>query len=164
MEAVRLIQETRQALARGAAAGGGPAVAGGGSVGDVVAEVWQVQALVEAVGSHLAVTGPPAVRAEAVSLSEAGMRGCMALRHDGQGAEGVRAARLTRMDDAHATLGALALLLGESVTALVGVSVSAEEEGLYWQCVEAIDAADESADRVGGILRGLALPERGPAA
>ncbi|MDT0378252.1 DUF6099 family protein [Streptomyces sp. DSM 42041] len=158
MEAVGLIEETRQALARSAAA------AGTSGVADVIAEVWQVQALVEAVGSHLAITGPPAVRAEAASLSEAGMRGCVTLRHDGQGAEGVRAARLTRMDDVHAALGALAVLLGESITALVGVCVSAEEEGLYWQCVEAIDAADVSADRVTGILRGLALPERGPAA
>ncbi|EST37370.1 hypothetical protein N566_13465 [Streptomycetaceae bacterium MP113-05] len=152
MEAVRLIEETRCALARSAV------------VRDVVAEVWQVQALVEAVGSHIAITGPPAVRAEAVSLSAAGMHGCVTLRHDGQGAEGVRAARLTRMDDARAALGVLALLLAESVTALVGVSVSAEEGGLYWLCAEAIDAADQSADRVAGILRGLALPERGPAA
>lgn len=152
MEAVRLIEETRMALGRCRA------------VPDVVAEVWQVQALAEAVGAHLAITGPPAVRAEAVLLSEAGMQGCVALRHDGRGAEGVRAARLTRMDDPYPTLTTLAELLGEAVAALVGVSVSAAEEGLYWQCIEAIDAADESADRVAGILRGLALPERGPAA
>lgn len=152
MEAVRLIEDTRHALARS------------GTVPDVVAEVWQTQALVEAVGSHLAMTGPPAVRAEAVLLSEAGMRGCVSLRHDGQGAEGVRAARLTRVEDVHVTLDVLAGLLGESVAALVGVSVSAAEEGLYWQCIDAIDAADESGDRVAGILRGLALPERGPAA
>jgi hypothetical protein len=152
MEAVRLIDETRRALARSTA------------VPDVVAEVWQVQALVEAVGSHLAMTGPPAVRAEAVLLSEAGMHGCVSLRHDGQAGDGVRAARLTRVDDLHTTLAHLAALLGEAVAALVGVSVSATEDGLYWHCIEAIDAADESADRVAGILRGLALPERGPAA
>jgi hypothetical protein len=152
MEAVRLIEETGQALARAR------------TVPEAVAEVWQVQALVEAVGSHLAITGPPAVRTEAVLLSEAGMRGCVSLRHDGQASEGVRAARLTRMDDPHTTLTRLAALLQDSVTALVGVSVSAAEDGLYWQCIEAIDAADHSADRVAGILRGLALPERGPAA
>jgi hypothetical protein len=152
MEAVRLIEDSRQALARSTA------------VPEVVAEVWQVQALVEAVGSHLAMTGPPAVRSEAVLLSEAGMHGCVSLRHDGQAADGVRAARLTRIEDLNTALTGLATLLGESVAALVGVSVSAEEAGGYWQCIEAIDAADESADRVAGMLRGLALPERGPAA
>ena len=152
MEAVRLIEDTRQGLAHSTV------------VADVVGEVWQVQALAEAVGSHLAMTGPPAVRAEAVLLGEAGMHGCVSMRHDGRAGEGVRAARLTRVDDLHDTLTRLATLLGESVAALVGVSVSAEEEGLYWQCIEAIDAADESADRVAGMLRGLALPERGPAA
>lgn len=152
MEAVRLIEDTRRALADST------------TVPEVVAEMWQVQALVEAVGSHLAMTGPPAIRAEAVLLGEAGMQGCVALRHDGQAAEGVRAARLTRLGDLHAALTALATLLGECVAALVGVSVSAAESGLYWQCIEAIDRVDESADRVAGILRGLALPERGPAA
>lgn len=151
MEATRLIEETRCALARCTAAP------------EIVAEVRQVQALVEAVGSHLAMAGPPAVRTEAMLLSEAGMLGCRSLSYGGRPVEGLRAARLTRIDDPLAALSGLEALLGDTVAALVGVSASAAGDGPYWQCMRAIDAADESADRVSGMLRGLALPERGPA-
>ena len=47
---------------------------------------------------------------------------------------------------------ALGDLLAEAGFALVGVASSTEEEALYWQCVEAIDAADEARDRVHGML------------
>ena len=55
-------------------------------------------------------------------------------------------------------------LLGEVGIALVGVASSADDEATYWQCMEAIDAADESRDRVLEMLRKLAdrdqvLPE-----
>ena len=48
--------------------------------------------------------------------------------------------------------------------ALVGLASSADDQGTYWQCMEAIDAADESRDRVLEMLRRLAdrdeaLPE-----
>jgi hypothetical protein len=152
MEAVRLIEATRQALARSDA------------VPDIVAEAWQTQALVEAVGIHLALKGPPALRAEALGLSEAGKRGCHSLRLDGQEGAVVRAARLSVVRDPGPALLALSRLLREAGTALVAVAVGAEEEWLYWQCIEAIDAADESGDRVAGVLRSMALPERGPAA
>ena len=49
--------------------------------------------------------------------------------------------------------------------ALVAVACAAGDEATYWQCMEAIDAADESRDRVLEMLRKLAdrdahLPER----
>lgn len=47
------------------------------------------------------------------------------------------------------------MLLGEVGIALVSVACGTDEEGLYWQCIEAIDAADESNDRVLGMLRKL---------
>ncbi|GAB2820203.1 DUF6099 family protein [Streptomyces sp. NPDC054796] len=149
MDAERLIEATRYALAESKA------------VPDIVAEAWQAQALAEAVGSHLAINGPPTVRSEALGLSEAGSRACGSLHHPALRADGVRATRLTMIGDARCTLLDLAGLLGETGAALVSVAVSADEEGLYWQCVEAIDAADESGDRVIGILRRLALRERG---
>ncbi len=39
----------------------------------------------------------------------------------------------------------------------MGVACATDEEGLYWQCIEAIDATDESGDRVRGMLRRLAV-------
>lgn len=149
MDAVPLIEATRQALARCRA------------MPETVGEAWQAQALVEAVGSLLAMSGPPAVRAEALDLREAGRRGCGGLHHELRATGTVRADGLTRVEEPRRTLAALAGLLGESGVALVGVAVSAAEEGLYWQCIEAIDAADESRDRITGLLRGLTLPERG---
>ncbi|MCT2590776.1 DUF6099 family protein [Streptomyces sp. N2-109] len=150
MEAVRLIEVSRQALAQSKA------------LTDVVAEAWQTQALVAEVGSRLAACGPPVVRAEAIGLSEAGKRGCGSLRHPARSEEDIRARRLSGVSDPRQVLVDLAGLLGESGVALVGVAVAADE-GLYWQCLDAIDAADESGDRVAGILRSLALPERGGA-
>lgn len=152
MEAVLLVEASRQALARCT------------TVPEIVAEAWQAQALVEAVGALLAMSGPPALRPEALDLREAGRRGCGSLHHELQGARGVRADGLSRIRDPRCALTALGGLLGETGVALVGVAVAAAEEGLYWQCIEAIDAADESGDRVSGLLRGLALPERGGAA
>ncbi|GEB52370.1 MULTISPECIES: DUF6099 family protein [Streptomyces] len=152
MDAVRLITATRQALAACA------------DVPDIVAEAWQAQALAEAVGSHLAVNGPPAVRAEALGLSEVGGRATGARHHPAARSGGLRAARLCSVKDPRRTLDELGALLAEAGVALVGVAVSAEDETLYWQCMEAIDAADESGDRVAAILRALALPERGSVA
>ncbi|MCF6522682.1 DUF6099 family protein [Streptomyces sp. JJ36] len=152
MEAVLLIDATRRAVARSR------------TVRAVIAEAWQAQALVEAVGTLLATDGPPAVRPEALSLREAGRRGSRPYHHEWQAVPGgLRASRLSLIRDARCTLVALSRLLGETGVALVGVAVAAEEEGLYWQCIEAIDAVDEAGDRVAGVLRGMALPERGPA-
>jgi hypothetical protein len=153
VDAVRLIKATRHALAECT------------SVPDIVAEVWQAQALAEAIGGHLAASGPQLVRADALGLSEAGSRACgsmsaaAALR-----AGGPRAARLSEIQDPRSALADLGELLGETGVVLVGIAVSAEEEGLYWQCIEAIDAVDESGDRITGILRRLEFGEHGGAA
>ncbi|MEU5220429.1 DUF6099 family protein [Streptomyces sp. NPDC020807] len=141
MEAERLIAAGRQALA------------GSGTAQDIVAEAWQAQALAQAMGSHLALCGPLEVRGEARGLSEIG-------EYPAWGAAGPRAAQLTEVGDPFAALTALGALLGEVGIALVGVACATDEEGLYWQCIEAIDAVDESNDRVGGMLRRLAVRDR----
>ncbi|MGP3986832.1 DUF6099 family protein [Streptomyces sp. 3N207] len=148
MDAVRLIAATRQALALSA------------DVSDILAETWQAQALAAAVGSHLAVSGPPAVRSEALGLSEVGGR-ANTTRNSALRAGAVRAAQLSEIEDPRRTLDDLGALLGEAGVALVGVAVTAEDETLYWQCMEAIDAADESGDRIASILRTLSMRERG---
>ncbi|MFG2501875.1 DUF6099 family protein [Streptomyces sp. NPDC048441] len=148
MEAMRLIEASRHALALSQ------------EPSDIVAEVWQSQALAQAIGSRLAVAGPPELRSEALGLSEVGGRGCGALDAPGLGKEGIRAARLTGIGQAHELLRGLDELLGEVGIALVGVAMGADDEGVYWQCMEAIDAADESRDRVLEMVRRLAVREQ----
>ncbi|MER8043763.1 DUF6099 family protein [Streptomyces sp. NPDC094032] len=148
MEAERLIATGRHALAESRTAL------------DIVAEAWQAQVLAQAIGSHLVLCGPLELRSEARGLSEIGggrgptdqpvVRGGLP-----------RAAQLTEVGDERAALTALGALLGEVGIALVGVACATDEEGLYWQCIEAIDATDEAGDRVRGMLRRLTLRERG---
>ncbi|MEV5440176.1 DUF6099 family protein [Streptomyces sp. NPDC052682] len=153
MDAVRLIVTSRRALAAG------------GAAPEVLTEVWQAQALAQAIGSRLAVSGPPELRGEAIGLTELAGRGCGVLDTPQLGPGELRAAQLTELGDARQALVYLGGLLGEVGIALVGLASAAEEESTYWQCMEAIDAADESRDRVREMLRRLAdreqaLPER----
>ena len=147
MDAVRLIVTSRRALAAG------------GGVPELLTEVWQAQALAQAIGSRLAVSGPPELRGEALGLTELAGRGCGVLDTPDLDTGDLLAARLTKLDDAREALLRLADLLGEVGIALVGVASSAADEGTYWQCMEAIDAADESRDRVLEMLRKLAARE-----
>ncbi|MFJ2115370.1 MULTISPECIES: DUF6099 family protein [unclassified Streptomyces] len=148
MNAERLIGVSRHALA--------------GSAGalDVIAEAWQAQALAQAIGGHLVLRGPRELRGEARQLVEAGGRGCAVSDPPALGVGGIRAARLAGVPDIGAALAALGALLGEVGIALVAVACGTDEEALYWQCMEAIDAADESNDRVGGMLHRLATREQ----
>ncbi len=144
MEAERLVQAGLRALAES------------GTAHDIVAEAWQARALAQAIGSHLALCGPLELRGEARGLSEAG-------EYPAWGAAGPRAARLTGVGDPRSALTALGELLGEVGIALVGVASVTDDEALYWQCMEAIDAADEAGDRVRGMLRRLDVREQGRA-
>ncbi|MGV4981501.1 DUF6099 family protein [Streptomyces sp. NRAIS4] len=147
MDAVRLILTSRRALA------------GGADAGEIMAEVWQAQALAQAIGSRLAVSGPPELRGEALGLTELAGRGCGVLDPPELDLGDLRAAQLTELDDARETLLCLGGLLGEVGIALVGMASAADDETTYWQCMEAIDAADESRDRVLEMLRKLAARE-----
>ncbi|MET8828507.1 DUF6099 family protein [Streptomyces sp. NPDC004610] len=144
MDAVRLIVTSRRALA----------VDGG--ISETLAEVWQAQCLAQAIGSRLAVFGPPELRGEALGLTELAGRGCGVLDEPKLAPGELRAAQLTELGDARQALMYLGGLLGEVGIALVGVASSAADEGTYWQCMEAIDAADESRDRIRDMLRKLA--------
>ncbi|MER6735178.1 MULTISPECIES: DUF6099 family protein [Streptomyces] len=147
MDAIRLILTSRRALACGADAA------------EIMAEVWQAQALAQAIGSRLAVSGPPELRGEALGLTELAGRGCGVLDPPELDLGDLRAAQLTELADARETLVCLGGLLGEVGMALVGLASSADDETTYWQCMEAIDAADESRDRVLEMLRKLAVRE-----
>lgn len=156
MEAMRLIEATRLALTRAE------------TVQDIVVEAWQAQALAEVIGGYFAGSASPAARWEAEGLTEAGGRACGALKrpalsHSALRAGAIRATQLTEVRDPRRVLLALGVLLGDVGIALVEVACVAEE-GLYWQCVEAVDAADESRDRVFGMLRELSARREGGAA
>ncbi|MEU1089890.1 DUF6099 family protein [Streptomyces sp. NPDC005892] len=144
MEAERLVEIGRRALAesRGAA--------------DIMTEAWQAQALARAIGDRLAATGPAELRGDARGLGEIGGRDWSAPDSPVLLTGQARAARLTEVADVSRTLAGLALLLGEAGMALVGVACDTGEDTLYWLCIEAIDAADESMDRVRGMLTRLA--------
>ncbi|MFJ8358381.1 DUF6099 family protein [Streptomyces sp. NPDC093984] len=143
MDAVRLIVASRRALA---GSEDGPRI---------MAEAWQAYALAQAIGSRLAVSGPPELRGEALGLTELAGRGCGVLDTPPVDVADLRAAQLTELGDARKALLDLGSLLMELGMALVAVASSAEDEGTYWQCMEAIDAADESRDRVREMLRRL---------
>ncbi|GAB2978140.1 DUF6099 family protein [Streptomyces pseudoechinosporeus] len=156
MDAVRLIGASRCALMGSEDAGG------------IMAEACQAQALAQAIGSRLAMSGPPELRGEAVGLTELAGRGCGVLDVPLPRAGALRAAQLTELGDARQALVDLGGLLGEVGIALVSIASTADE-AMYWQCMEAIDAADESRDRVLEMLRRLAVrdeaeQERGSAA
>ncbi|MFJ1648267.1 DUF6099 family protein [Streptomyces sp. NPDC088258] len=148
MNAERLIGVSRHALA------------GSTEAWEVLTEAWQAQALARAIGHCLALGGPAELRGEARELCEAGGRGCGLPDQPGLVEGVIRARRLSGMPDVRAALTALAALLGEVGIALVAVACDTDEEGLYWQCMEAIDAADETGDRVGGMLRRLLTRDR----
>ncbi|MBG0851865.1 hypothetical protein I2W78_08410 [Streptomyces spinoverrucosus] len=148
MDAVRLILTSRRALA------------GSGEVPEILTEVWQAQALAQAIGSRLAVFGPPELRGEALGLTELAGRGCGVLDAPELAPGELRAAQLTELSDARQALLHLGSLLGEVSIALVGITCAAPDEGTYWQCMEAIDAADESRDRVREMLRKLTAREQ----
>ncbi|MDX2591731.1 MULTISPECIES: DUF6099 family protein [Streptomyces] len=147
MDALWLIATSRRALV------------GGADIPEMMAEVWQAQALAQAIGSRLAVSGPPELRGEALGLTELAGRGCGVLDPPELDPGDLRAAQLTELDDARQTLLCLGGLLAEVGIALVGMASAAADETTYWQCMEAIDAADESRDRVLEMLRKLAARE-----
>ncbi|MDJ0344713.1 DUF6099 family protein [Streptomyces sp. H10-C2] len=144
MDAVRLIMATRHALEQA------------WQVQDLITEAWQAQALAEAVGGHLALHGPPELRAAGFSVCEAGGgRGCGPVGVPGPRMDAVRAAILTGVREPARALTELRDLLSELGAALVGVACSADDEAVYWQCIDAVDAAEDSKDRVCALLRAV---------
>jgi hypothetical protein len=140
MDAVRLIRATRQALTEA------------WTVPDLIAEAWQTQALAEAVGSHLALHEAPELRVTGFEVCETGGRACGMSGLPSARASPVRAVLLTQVRDPAGTLRELRDLLSELGAALVSVACSTEDESVYWQCIEAVDAAEESKDRVRVLL------------
>jgi hypothetical protein len=150
MDAARLVAESERVM-RGAP-----------QPEDVIEEAWQAGELVEAVDRLLAAgrqrpaacTGGPGPAGWAGPAGRAGP--VLAA-----GAGPPRAARLTAVRDPAGTLRALRVLLGEITHALVGLTCAVQDEGAYWQCIEALDAVDEAKDRVRTLARGERTPGEG---
>ncbi|WP_345639816.1 DUF6099 family protein [Streptomyces tremellae] len=150
MDAVRIAEAGREALAACR------------TTADVVAEAWQEQALARALGDLLAGRYTGEARTAAGELADAGERGRGPAEHPAlRAAGGLRAAALTGPADAQAALAALGALLEEAGAALVVVATAADDACVYWQCMEAIDAAAESGDRVAALLRLPGIRGRG---
>lgn len=146
--AARLIAATRSALAQS------------GEVQALMEEAWQALALAQAVGSRLAVSGPPVLRDEALGLAELAGRGCDVIGPPVGDINDMRVAQLTELGDTRQVLIALSALLGDVGIALVGIACAAGDEAAYWQCTECIDAADESRVRVLDMLGLLAVQDQ----
>ncbi|MFF3743857.1 DUF6099 family protein [Streptomyces kronopolitis] len=151
MDAVRIIETSRRGVAEA------------NTVQGVIAEAWQAQALAEAIGSHLAIFGPYEVRSRARGLGDAGGRFSGGLLCSASATGGPRAGQLSEVRDVKEALTGLCRLLREVCEALVAVVLLADEDGMYWTCVEAMDTVDESRDRVAGILEKLEVRDRNPA-
>ncbi|MDF3290049.1 DUF6099 family protein [Streptomyces silvisoli] len=149
MDATRLIVANRQALAQAT------------DVAAVIAEVWQAQALAQAVGACLAARGDPALRDAARALCLAGGRARDTAQSQGARSPVIRAARLTGVRDPAAVLRRLLALLAETGAAVATLACTTEDERVYWQCIDALDATDETKDRVRALLRqyGARRPE-----
>lgn len=147
MDAARLVAESERVM-RGAP-----------QPEDVIEEAWQAGELVEAVSRLLAAEqqrsasgpGAPGTGGTADWAAPAGRAGPVVAA---AGAGPPRAARLTAVRDPAGTLRALRVLLGEITHALVGLVRAVQDEGAYWQCIEALDAVDEARDRVRALARG----------
>ena len=130
-----------------------------------MAEAWQAQALAQAIGSRLAVAGPPELTG----------RGAGADRAGGPGLRGAGPSRPLRRGQVCAppsspSWATPATLCSASARSSArwaspssGSPARPTTRGLYWQCMEVIDAADESRDRVLEMLRRLAATGRGGA-
>lgn len=153
MEALRLIRSTRHGLnqARG--------------VPEVLAEAWQACTLTEAVGGYLALHGAEPLRAGAQLLAEAGGHagGCLDRPPEDWTGFG-RASRLTELAAPAVALRELRALVHEVAEALIVVACGADTEPLYWQCIDAVDAAADCKDAITELLATLREePARGPA-
>ncbi|MFI1826112.1 DUF6099 family protein [Streptomyces sp. NPDC020412] len=147
MDAERLIDMSRLALARTRV------------VSEVVIEAWQAQLLAQAIGGQLAASGPPELGRDALGLGEIDGPGAGSAEHLGVLRGRTRAAGLTGVEDPRETLLALGALLVDVGVALISVACATDEDGLYWHCIRAMDAADESADRVRSMLHRLSAKD-----
>ncbi|WUH90171.1 DUF6099 family protein [Streptomyces sp. NBC_00433] len=154
MDAARLVAESERVM-RGAP-----------QPEDVIEEAWQAGELVEALDRLLA-AGQQRSAAETEGAGTARAAGTAWAAMTGgragpvlaaAGAGPPRAARMTAVRDPAGTLRALRVLLGEITDALVGLTCAVQDEGAYWQCIEALDAVDEAKDRVRALARGERMP------
>ncbi|AUG77249.1 hypothetical protein CFP65_2416 [Kitasatospora sp. MMS16-BH015] len=159
MEALRLIKTGRHALAQAR------------SVGDVLTEAWQTGMLTELIGARIAEAEEGELGALGQLLCEAGAHAVssvdqptMAVADDaepepdwhradwsGQG----RAGRMTELGELAPVLAELERLLHEVADSLVVLACGAEGEGLYWRCIDGVDAGSECKDLVAELMRAV---------
>ncbi|MEY9844894.1 hypothetical protein ABH940_001964 [Streptacidiphilus sp. BW17] len=152
MDAVRLIKATRHALAEARTAS------------DVMVEAWQACRLAEAVGqtsalvlTERALTGGGCGAVEiARALAEAASHAAECIgRPPDEPVTGERASRLTALADLGGTLRELRSLIQEAAESLLVVACGADEQELYWSCVDGVDAAHPARELLTELLRAV---------
>jgi hypothetical protein len=152
VDALRLIRTTRHALVEARTAA------------DVTAEAWQACRVTEAVAqvaalalSQRALEGSGCGPAEiARALAEAGAHAAECIgRPPDEPLTGDRAARLSALAEPVATVRELRVLLREVCQSLLVVALGADEQSLYWACVDGVDAAFEARELASELMRAL---------
>ncbi|MHA6763332.1 DUF6099 family protein [Streptacidiphilus sp. PAMC 29251] len=153
MDALRLIRSTRHGLTEAR------------SVAQVLAEAWQACALVEAVALVMALElteqvaldggGCGAVEIARAVAEAAGHAAACVGRPPDDGAGPSRAERLTLLADLPGTARELRTLVQETAEALIILACGANEQELYWRCIDSVDAAAECQDLATQLLRAV---------
>jgi hypothetical protein len=153
MDGLRLIRITRHALAEAR------------SVRDVLVESWQACQVVEAVGNSLAAVPEARGRPSAAAAERAaGHAADRAGRPPSEWTGAERAGRLTEVADPRAVVEEARRLLREVAEVLIVLACGADEQELYWRCIDAVDATAECKELATDLLRALGgkIPADGP--
>ncbi|MFF2026699.1 DUF6099 family protein [Streptomyces sp. NPDC058171] len=148
VDAERLVEVSRRALSHSAE---------GHETLDVMAEVGQVWALTHAIGHQLALGEVPEISTYAATLAN---RSYTAISRLTPRMRDFRADQLSEVRDVRRALLGLQALLGEVGIALVSIACDTEDEHLYMQCIEAIDASDDMGDEIREMLRRFEVREQ----
>jgi hypothetical protein len=153
MDALRLIKVTRNALAEAR------------SIPPALVEAWQACALTEAVATVAALQltrtallegngcGPAEI---ARALGEAAEHAATSVGPPADDWAGPsRAERLTLVGDLTTTVRELRVLIHETAEALIVLACGADEQELYWRCIDSVDAVAECQDLATELLRAL---------
>jgi hypothetical protein len=153
MDAQRLIKSTRHALTEAR------------SVPPALIEAWQACILVEAVATVAALAlaeqslleeGRGGAAEIARALTEAAGHAAVCVgRPPDDGCGPSRADRLSAVGDLVGTVRELRALIHETAEALIVLACGAQEQDLYWRCIDSVDAVAECQELATELLRAV---------
>jgi hypothetical protein len=152
MDAQRLIKSTRHALTEAR------------SVPPALIEAWQACILVEAVATVAALAlaerdlldgGGSGAAEIARALTEAAGHAVVRGPSHTDGGGPSRADRLSAVGDLVGTVRELRALIHETAEALIVLACGAQEQDLYWRCIDSVDAVAECQELATDLLRAV---------